>query len=206
MSINVKISNLIKRDILCTYCRNKFMIELPKEGIGIKIIKCPFCNRKIQILQNKENITLYTIKKNKDRTWKELLDMCAELGDKICWDYVTALRGPDFVSDDDSVKYVFTCPLRGKVKYPLILDVNKYESLSLEDFEKAFLEVSNNKEEYGHYIFHIEDIWLYLNPKISRILSDLRLLDLDEDSIKKLAHKYKKYMDEWLENEEIIIK
>jgi len=210
MSTNAKISNLTKRDILCTYCRGKFMIELPKEGIGIKIVKCPFCNRKIQILQNKENITLYTIKKNKDRTWKEILNICAKLDDKLCWNYITSLRGPDL--PDKIIKIVFTCPLRGKVD-PFTMDVLDYMNLSLEDVEKAFLKILEYADKYGyyilgHYILHIEEIWHIFSPKIGAILNDLRTIDnaIRKDFVKELAFKYEKYVNEWLENERIILK
>jgi len=206
MSTNTEILNLAKRDILCPYCRSKFMIELPKEGIGIKIVKCPFCNKRTQILQNKENITLYTVKKNKDRTWKEILEMCINLSDKFCWDYITSLRGPDF--DNKLIKVVFTCPLRGKVD-PQTMDVVDYKALSFEDIEKAFIEVSKNINKYGHYILHIQEAWYKFNPRIANILEDLYIINAMhnfENFAKDLALKYKEYLDEWLESEKIIIK
>ena len=143
--------------------------------------------------------------KNKERTWMELLKACMDYKPDRLWIYVTALRGPDIMEDDnDYIKETFTCPLRGKARY--LEDVDTYQGLSPEEIEGTFLTIYKNKDRYQHYLMHIRDIWSYFYPKVANVLNALLIHgDWQENEIKNLSKEYKQYVDEWLESEEIFM-
>jgi len=148
-------------------------------------------------------------KKNKDKTFIEIMEECIHHSKEALWNYTTALRGPDIIvafgETHRWVKIVFTCPLRGRgISY----GVEEYLVSWTKHIENMFKYLNDEKciYEYFHYLNHIAKIWHYFNPKVEHILYTLFRDggDLNEEQIKDLARKYKKYVDEWLNCETVI--
>ena len=145
-------------------------------------------------------------KKNKDKTFIEIMEECKNHSKEALWDYITALRGPDIIvalgETHRWIKTVFTYPLRGQSI------VEEYLVSWPKDIEGVFEYLNNEKHiyEYFHYLNHIAKIWHYFNPKVEYVMYTLFREggDLNEEQIKDLAHKYKKYVDEWLNSETVI--
>jgi len=152
--------------------------------------------------------------KNMERTWIELLNACmgnklkppADCGDNLLWAYVTILRGPDIKeSDSHYIKFIFTCPLRGKACL-LSCDVNEYLGLKQREIEEGFLAIYKQLDDYRHYLSHIMYAWEYFYPKVANVLRALlEHRDWQEDNIRNLAKEYKQHVDEWLESKEIFM-
>ena len=148
-------------------------------------------------------------KKNKDKTFIEIMEECIHHSKEALWNYATALRGPDIIvalgETHRWVKKVFTCPLRGK---DVLYGIEEYSALWIKHIENMFKYLNDEKHiyEYFHYLNHIAKIWHYFNPKVEHILYTLFRDSgyLNEEKIKDLAHKYKKYVDEWLTSETVI--
>ena len=145
-------------------------------------------------------------KKNKDKTFIEIMEECIHHSKEALWNYATALRGPDIIVALGQIhiwlKTVFTYPLRGQSI------VEEYLVSGLKDIEGVFEYLNNEKHvrEYFHYLNHIAKIWHYFNPKVEFIIYTLFRNggDLNKEQVKDLALKYKGYVDEWLNSETVI--
>ena len=145
-------------------------------------------------------------KKNKDKTFIEIMEECKNHSKEALWEYITALRGPDIIvalgETHRWIKTVFTYPLRGKNI------VEEYLIAWPKHIENMFKYMNDEKHiyEYFHYLNHITRVWDYFYPKVKFIFFTLLFKggDLNEEQIKDLAHKYKKYVDEWLNCETVI--
>jgi len=94
-------------------------------------------------------------KKNKDKTFIEIMEECIHHSKEALWNYATALRGPDIIVALGQIhiwlKTVFTYPLRGQSI------VEEYLVSGLKDIEGVFEYLNNEKHvrEYFHYLNHI---------------------------------------------------
>jgi len=143
---------------------------------------------------------------NKDKTWMQILDELRSRGlqEEDIWNYVTALRGPDFREDDALLlKFVFTAPLRGRSsRTGDYFSVSKFLSLSIEQVEQAFRIGSKRFSRYAHYFSHIKAAWYTLGREdISVILCELCTADKPWDEV---AQRYVNAVKSWLDSEEAV--
>ena len=143
---------------------------------------------------------------NKDKTWIKILDELRSKGlqERDIWDYVTAMRGPDFREGDALVlKLVFTAPLRGGGSQTGdYFNASKFLSLSMEQVEQAFRIGCKRFSRYVHYFSHIKAAWYTLGREdISVILCELCTADKPWDEV---AQRYVNAVKSWLDSEEAV--
>jgi len=145
-------------------------------------------------------------KKNKEKTWLEILDELRARGLSDLWPYVSALRGPDMAGGISVwlIKAVFTAPLRGRGDSEHFCDnASTFLSLNIKSIEEAFKRVSKGPPgDYAHYFGHVQSAWRALGRRdIANLLEAIK-----EESwvLPKgdLAREYAEKVKDWLESEE----